>query len=307
MRFVAYVVSAFLMMPFVTHAAFLYTEVPTGPYGPGDTFIASVRLDNEDACINAGHIEVSYPADLVKPVDFSKGDSLFTLWVGEPVFEKSGTVVFEGGIPGGYCGRIEGDPSLSNVLGKIVFTVVGAERDVAELSVSPESALYLSDGLGTPTEVRTTGTQVALVPVALGAENPWLAEIEADTVPPDPFAVIVESTEGVFDGYYYAVFATVDKQSGLDHYELFERGVWKVVESPYKLRDQSLEGGVEVRAIDKAGNIQVATFDPLTVPERKAKPSYLLYAAAVILLAAAGLGAAYLDKRRYESLSSHEA
>jgi hypothetical protein len=301
MRFLLFIGLFFL--PLTTHAAVLYVEVPDGPYGPGDTFIASVRLDNEDECLNAGRVVVSYPKDLVKPVDFSRGDSLFTIWVREPAFDlERGEVVFEGGIPGGYCGRIDGDPSLTNILGTIIFSVL-APGDTARIAPTALSELYLSDGLGTRASVRTTPAVVALSDTARGV-NDWLARVQADDVPPDAFQVFVESTDGVFDGYYYAVFATVDKQSGLSHYELFERGVWKRVESPYKLRDQSLEGGVQVRAIDKAGNSTLASFDPSVVPERKARTPYALYVAAVILLAAAGLGAAYLDKRRFDSLSA---
>lgn len=301
MRFFALL--ALLLMPLTTHAAVLYIEVPDGPYGPGDTFIASVRLDNEDECLNAGRVVVSYPKETVKPVDFSRGDSLFTIWISEPVFDlERGEVVFEGGIPGGYCGRIDGDPSLTNVLGTIIFTVI-APGDTAQIAPTALSELYLSDGLGTRAALTVRSLDVQISDAARGV-NDWLVRVQSDTVPPDPFQVFVESTEGVFDGYYYVVFATVDKQSGLSHYELFERGVWKRIESPYKLRDQSLEGGVQVRAIDKAGNSTLASFDPTVVPERKAKTPYALYVAAVILLAAAGLGAAYLDKRRFDSLSA---
>ena len=42
-----------VMVPLSAHAATLYIDPETGTYGPGDTFIASVRLDNDGECINA--------------------------------------------------------------------------------------------------------------------------------------------------------------------------------------------------------------------------------------------------------------
>jgi hypothetical protein len=76
----------------------------------------------------------------------------------------------------------------------------------------------------------------------------------------------------VFDGNYYVVFSTVDKQSGLDHYEIFESGAWKAVSSPYKLRNQSLKGGVQIKAIDKAGNERLGDYVEGSAPPRQAWP-----------------------------------
>ena len=86
----------------------------------------------------------------------------------------------------------------------------------------------------------------------------WLDQVSADVTPPEPFTVQVLSTPGVFGGDYYAVFSTTDKQSGIDHYEVLENGIWKRVTDPYKLADQSLKTPVEIKAIDKAGNERIA-------------------------------------------------
>lgn len=291
--------AAFLLIPSVSFAALIYTEASGPAYGPGDTLIVTVRLDNEGECINAGRVVLSYPQSILKPVDFSRGSSLFSLWVAEPVFDTTGgSVIFEGGTPGGYCGRIQGDPALSNVLGRVVFTVIGAGASSASVKPTLDSALYLSDGLGTRAVVRTEGVSLTVLPESVGAENPWLTIVGDDDLPPESFTVVVESTDNVLRGNYYAVFSTVDKQSGMSHYEIFERDAWRKVESPYELKDQSLAGGIQIKAIDKAGNERVGTFYPELVPERRARPSYLLYVGAAVILAAAGFGAAYLDRLR---------
>ena len=258
------------LFPFFAFGATLSLDPDGGAYGPGDTFIASVRLDNEGACINAAHVEVSYSPENLRAVDFSRGGSIFSLWVEEPLIDtEKGTVIFSGGIPGGYCGRIPGDPALSNVLGRVIFTVVTGDTKTARVRLAPSSVVYVNDGQGTELKPAVRDATYTLSSAAQGGGNPWLQEVADDVTPPDPFAVQIESTRDVFGGMYYIVFSTIDKQSGLDHYEIFERGVWKRISSPYKLGDQLLRNVIEVKAIDKAGNERLGTYTEGSPPPRQ--------------------------------------
>jgi hypothetical protein len=262
-------------------------------------FMANVRIDNQGECVNAISVSIDYPTSKLRAVDFSRGQSIMNLWVDEPAIDtEKGTVLFSGGIPGGYCGRIQGDPALSNVVGTIVFSVISGEGGAA-VSISPQSEVYLSDGQGTKASLTTQGASFSLLPYPVLPENPWLKAVNEDMSPPDSFDVIVESTKGIFGGRYYLVFSTVDKQSGLDHFELFERGAWRKVESPHLMRDQRLEDDVQLKAIDKAGNERMGNFARETVPPRQA-PSYDLLAAIVLLvmLGAAGVVKIYADRRK---------
>jgi len=95
----------------------------------------------------------------------------------------------------------------------------------------------------------------------------------------------VSRDPNIFDGKWFLVFATQDKGSGIDHYEVLERrelkiqklgfskekslhskfyilNPWRVAESPYLLKDQELKSYIYVKAIDKAGNERVATLSP---------------------------------------------
>lgn len=259
-----------LAQPLSASAATISIDSDAHTYGLGDTFIATVRLDNGDECVNAAQIDLSYPIEDLRAVDFSRGDSIFSLWVADPVLDTAkGTVSFSGGVPGGYCGRIQGDPAQSNILGKVVFTVVGADQAETTIDVRPSSKVYLHDGLGTPAQLALAGLSLGIEPQPTLSTNPWLDAVKGDTIAPDAFSVQIESTRGVFGGKYYAVFSTTDKQSGIDHYEIFEDGIWKRVTSPHLLKDQSLDGGVRVRAVDKAGKMRLADFDPKSVPARQ--------------------------------------
>lgn len=259
------------LIPLTANAATLSIDTPKTSYGRGDTFIATVRLDNDNECVNAAQVEIDYPTNLLRAVDFSRGDSIFSLWVGDPQIDtEKGTVTFSGGVPGGYCGRIAGDPAQSNIIGEIVFTVVGNDAEnKAAVNLAASSRVYLHDGLGTPAPLNLKGVTLSLMPVPTQDSNPWLAQVGDDATPPESFAVQVESTRDVFGGKYYAVFSTVDKQSGLDHYEIFEDGVWNRVSSPHVLKDQTLNSGVMIRAIDKAGNIRLGDYDAKSVPPRQ--------------------------------------
>ncbi len=262
-----------LITPVSSFAAVLYLDPPEAVFGRGDTFMMSVRVDPEEDCINAAHVELSYPKESLRAVDFSRGSSILSLWIDEPRLDvENGMVTFEGGVPGGYCGRIPGDPVQSNILGKVVFTVTDAVQGVAEVSISPRSELYRNDGLGTKVALTVQGSRITLVPEPQLSENEWLSAVGADTIPPDAFSVELETMRGVFGGDYFAVFSTVDKQSGLDHYEIFEREAWKTIESPYRLKDQALRYPVQIKAIDKAGNERLGEFDENTVPKREFAP-----------------------------------
>jgi hypothetical protein len=106
----------------------------------------------------------------------------------------------------------------------------------------------------------------------------------------------------VFGGLYYIVFSTVDKQSGVDHYEVFENGAWEKVVSPYKLPDQSLKSEIKVKAIDKAGNERVGDYAGDVIPPSQAPVNpydSLLWALSACIAFVLGIGGYYALRNRY--------
>jgi len=95
-----------------------------------------------------------------------------------------------------------------------------------------------------------------------------------DTTPPEPFEPQIGQDPKVFEGKYFLSFATVDKMSGIDYYQVLEadrggyqfgtkkKAEWKIAKSPYLLEDQSLRSVIKVKAIDKAGNERIAEILP---------------------------------------------
>lgn len=269
-------------------AVTLYIDPGVATLARGDTITASIRVmpDKESGeCINSADIIVSYP-ESVQPVDVSIGRSIFSVWIENPVINKDKhTITLAGGIPNGYCGRVEGDPGLTNVIADIIFRSPGFQVGVtnssssqAEITFAPETRVLLNDGSGTTAELTTISSTLNLTSTA-GADgiiDDWRVAVREDKIPPEQFSIILERDPIAYNGKYFIVFSTSDKQTGLSHYEVMEEPLtqrekfswgsanapWSEKISPYVLKDQSLNSTIRVKAVDKAGNEYIATLVP---------------------------------------------
>jgi hypothetical protein len=252
----------------------------------GDSVTLAVRLDVDEAaaeCVNAVSAEIIYPAN-IEPIDVSIGESIFSMWVEQPTINREQhTITFAGGIPNGYCGRVAGDPRLTNILAKIVVMVPGFSignkevADEAEISFTDQGLAYLNDGRGTSVPITGYPAKITIIrKPGDQLKNDWQTEVAADKIPPEKFSLSLQQEEKAFSGKYYIAFNTFDKQTGIDHYEVIEEPItqfgsfqwgradapWLVTRSPYVLKDQSLNSIVRVKAVDKAGNEYIANLIP---------------------------------------------
>lgn len=276
-----------LFVPVATHAATLYFSPSNIELYRGDIAKVAVRLDvADDECVNTVDGVITYEAG-IEPVDISRGSSIFTMWVEEPTINRNNrTITFAGGIPNGYCGRIAGDPRVTNNIIDIIFSspsfVIGSggssqTSSTVQLAFAPETQVLLNDGTGEAAELAAYETSIVLQPKASSTlQNEWQAAVLEDEIPPNPFSITLEQTENAFSNRYFITFNTSDKQTGIDHYEIIEEPLdqldlftwgaqnapWVEARSPYVLKDQSLNSTIRVRAIDKAGNEYVATLIP---------------------------------------------
>ncbi len=283
----AILVCAFVLIlvsiPTSVNAALLYFDPSEASLYRGDTVTLNLRIDTDEGeCINTVDAVVKY-GDGIRAVDVSRGDSILNIWVENPLIDEvNKTVTFAGGIPGGYCGRALGDPSLTNVIAAIVFnspgfSVGGTSVPIVAVDIAPESQVLLHDGLGTVANLNTQGTKITLLatPGQTGTDA-WNETVSEDLVPPSDFSVGISQDETAFSNQYFIVFNTQDKQSGIDHYEVIEEPLedfytftwgradapWLTVESPYVLKDQTLNSTIRVKAIDKAGNERITVLVP---------------------------------------------
>ena len=262
----------FLISSFVD-AVVLYLEPNSNNYYQGDVFVVDIRIDAENECINTVKVDIGFPSVLLEAVDFSQGNSILSIFLEAPKIQKDpGFISFSGGIPGGYCGLIPGDPGKSNLLGKIIFKVkdVGEQfsdiSDDATVDFLNTSQVLLNDGLGTSVELETRGAEFTILPrpfdVAQGKDE-WQKELAGDKIPPEDFKIEITQDPSIFEGKYFITFSTTDKQTGIDYYEVKEgEKDWGITGSPYLLEDQSLESIIKVKAVDKAGNERIAEYTP---------------------------------------------
>lgn len=295
-----FVVFIFLFLGFnLCQAVVLYLEPSNGNYQLGDTFLVEIKIDTEE-CINIVKANLSFPQDILDAIDFSQGESILTLWVKSPTIDQSkGEISFIGGIPGGYCGRLPGDPGVSNLLGKIIFKVLEIkENQQAEVKFLDTSQVLLNDGFGTPAKLTTEGAVFNTLAEKLEIpKDEWQEVIKNDLIHPEPFEIEIHQDPLIFEGKYFIVFSTTDKQTGIDHYEVKEgKKDWEEAESPYLLKDQSLKSIIKVKAIDKAGNKRIAEY----IPAMKPFPYW------IIILILIGIGAIWLIIKRYTKRHQYE-
>lgn len=274
------VISAPLLLPTVVGAAILYLEPASGEYHQEDTFIIEARIDTEGECINTVKADISFSKEILEGIDFSSGNSILTIWLETPrTNQETGLISFTGGIPGGYCGILPGELGEPNLLGKIIFQTkrVNGGQTSVKLEFLESSQVLLNDGLATPAKLTTKGAIFTILPEK--AEVPkqeWQEELKKDNIPPETFEIEIHQEPTIFEGKYFIIFSTTDKQTGIGYYEIAEQrriiaGItrkieWKKGESPYLLEDQSLKSIIKVKAVDKAGNEIIAEYRPPVKP-----------------------------------------
>ena len=306
-KIIIFSVFIFLFLPLVAKGAILYFEPSKGEYHLGDTFIVDLRIDTEGECINTVKAIVSFPKDLLEAKDSSTGNSILTLWLQTPkIDQKEGLISFTGGIPGGFCGPLPGEPEKPNLLGRIIFRVRETNTKLeneteAKLEFLEGSQVLLNDGLGTPAKLTLKEAVFTILPEK--AEVPkeeWQEELAKDDIPPEPFEIKISQDPSIFGGKYFIVFSTTDKQTGIDYYEVAEQRRtlrqttlnWKRAESPYLLEDQSLKSIILVKAVDKAGNERIAEY----IPPQKPFPYWII----IPILVGAGIGYWFYRKSKFK-------
>jgi hypothetical protein len=268
---IVFSIVCFSLFKFV-QAAELYLKSSQGSYSPNEIFKVEIRLNvssGENVTALEGNIKYN-PQDL-KAIDFLKGNSILT-FVEEPkINQEQGIATFSGIIPGGYAGRLPGDPGESNLLGTIVFQTLKTTNPQTLIEITKNSKILLNAGEELENNLVLKSLNIAINPqeVVFNPLNELEKIKEEDKIPPEDFKPEIVK----INSQYFLVFNTQDKQSGIDHYEvaILKENLlgqlkfinnFKVGESPYPLQETDLDKVIEVKAIDKAGNERIAILYP---------------------------------------------
>ncbi len=194
-------------LPIDVMAARLYFEPKSISAGVGSIIPAKVFLDSSTEKINALQVSVKYPGKILKLKDWSDGNSIINLWIQNPKAEND-TISFQGIIPGGYQGS-------AGLLLTLNFEVVG--EGVATTYFADNSEALLNDGKGTSVKL-----ELDKLNLSIGGKDKTEILDSNDNTPPEDFLPVISRDINLFDNKYFLVFATQDKGSGIDHYEVSE-------------------------------------------------------------------------------------
>lgn len=233
----------------------------------GDLVKIGLYLNTGEDRINAAGGKLIFSSDYLSVSNISFNNSVLNFWPEQPHLDANGTISFSGVTPGGF------DGSSPNFLFSVVFRAVKDGK--ADLLLKDAVALK-DDGAGTASDLNTGHGSIVITAQSSSPNSDNSAKLLAEIDPkndkelPESFTPLIGSNPSIFDGKYFLVFTTNDKQSGIDHYEVQESknksvkdDAWIRAESPYLLLDQTLHSFVFVRAFDKAQNIRLETMPPL--------------------------------------------
>lgn len=215
----------------------------------GDVFTVDVVLNTELQTINAIETKVVFPYDLLQYIESSEGASVVSLWVEKPVKIGDGVIYLSGIIPGGFMQKEARIASLT-------FKVI--KDGQANISIDSPSAL-LNDGLGTESDITVQNLHISIID-GVSTMSLYISDDEL----PESFVPEIINDPDIFGGDSVLIFATNDKGSGLDRFEIKEGvfGRYHQADSPYQIFDQSLGTKILIKAIDKNGNERIEIFYP---------------------------------------------
>lgn len=221
-------------------------------------FQADIVLNTEGEVINAVEGSILFPEDSLWLVEAIDGNSIINFWIERPALKSHGKVVFSGIVPGGYVG----DRAH-------LFSLVFKTRKEGYGAIEFQGVRVLkNDGIGTSAE-----TKISNVQFFASGQSPrsQLSDPKMkDTERPESFVPEIAKNPALFDERWFVVFATQDKASGIDRYEVKESRQmmvsvfvkWIPAESPHVLADQELRSFVWIKAVDKAGNERIIKIEP---------------------------------------------
>ena len=167
----------FAVLPTAASAATLYFSPSSGSHAVGATLSVGVYVSSADQAMNAASGVISYPADKVEVVSFSKSGSIISLWVQEPTFSNSaGTVNFEG---------IALNPGFTGASGKLITVNFRVKAAGAALLSFSSGSVLANDGKGTNI-LASLGAASFSLGVAAPSAPETITPIEAIGVPAAP-------------------------------------------------------------------------------------------------------------------------
>jgi hypothetical protein len=238
-----------------------------GPMRVYDEQTFRVVIDTEGETVNAVQGTIVFDSEGLSFVNVTDANSILNFWIEEPHFEEAG-IVFSGMTPGGF--QTEESTLLS-------FTVSGVGAQNTTIACKSCQAL-LHDGKGTETALSIQPYTVSILPWSPEAPEPERPLVPVDREMPEIFTPELIRDLAISGGAYTLLFATQDKGSGIDHYEVCEFGYGCVrARSPYEIKHQWLPMNITVIAVDGNDNERAVILT-------RDKTGYVLFAILILII-----------------------
>ncbi|MSR76282.1 MAG: hypothetical protein EXS68_01670 [Candidatus Ryanbacteria bacterium] len=275
-RYIA-LITLLLSFGVVANAASITFRLDSTKIHVGDQFELQVTVHSSDRAFNALEGVIAFREDFAVLRETRDGDSIINYWIEKPARSQYGEISFSGITPGGYRGA----------RGRLFSIVFEAKKEIPSSAfVLKQVEMFENSGEGIRIPVDSAYIEYTILPAVPG-EKKTVGEA-LDVNPPEVFEPMIVQDES-FGGRYVILFATQDKGVGLDRFEIQESWwrPFKVAESPYILKDQTLTSHITIRAIDRNGNIRTVKIPPRHKPlvnEWVEKGAFFLVLVALLII-----------------------
>ena len=169
-----------LATPFIASAATLSLTPSSATVGAGNIFTVKLLVNTQGQAINSADAVLNFPTDLLRVVSISDSDSIFSLWVQNPIFSNNnGTISFTGGLP---------TPGFTGSAGNIINIVFQAEKAGTASVLISSGDVFANDGLGTDILNASNPAQFTLTPYV----KPANTQTSAAASTPNTSATVVQ-------------------------------------------------------------------------------------------------------------------
>lgn len=218
---------------------------------------------NAEQSINAIEGNIFFPIEHLQLIRIIEGDSIVKLWP-EPVKEiEPGIVNFSGMIPGGWLGNN----------GRILTFEFRVIREGEIIIRGDNLRLFKHSRNADEVDIISNPLEIKIFSNDEIDDSDLIisSKIINDYELPENFVPLLVQEPLLHNRKAVLIFATQDKLSGLDRFEIKEVKYkflrifksWKRAKSPYVLEDQSLSKYIYIKAIDRAKNERLVVLDPL--------------------------------------------
>lgn len=273
------------LIPRYSFAIQFYFDTDSVLYGRQDTVQIDVLLDTEGKTVNTISGSIKMDGLYKNDITIIDGNSSVLFWIERPSFvESEKKVQFSGITPGGLVG---------DKLFLFSIKIPGEYID-NHITLGVEDAeILLHDGLGT-LEIASFIAKNIYISDDLNFSQRSHQPVDKEA--PEDFTPMIVQDENLYDGKVVLVFATQDKGSGIDRFEIKEGYLGKFIEgeSPYLLKDQKSFKTLFVKAVDNEGNERIA----IVHPQKKIFDENFILIFSILIVLGIIVSVVYRRKRR---------